>query len=128
MMLIISDFRWQMQIEGIDSLGDLHDRHCQNRKAAFRKSKTGVLIHAGFGLAIWVKRSGAIVFFQQTMNIGRSGTDSLLNATHQFVFLAFDVGQVVIGQIAVSLFEFPFNHIPITFEIELCCVHDLSFR
>jgi hypothetical protein len=51
---------------------------------------------------------------------------ALLNPPHQFVFTAFLVAEVVLGQFCVLLFEFAFDDIPIALDVE--CVHfDIPF-
>jgi hypothetical protein len=46
----------------------------------------------------------------------------LLQMAKQFLFLAFGVGQVVVGEIGELLPELPFQLMPLTFELEF--VHD----
>jgi hypothetical protein len=46
---------------------------------------------------------------------------ALLNASNQFVFTAFFVAQVVVGQLCVLLFQFSFGDIPIALDVK--CVH-----
>jgi hypothetical protein len=41
----------------------------------------------------------------------------LLEPTEQFIILTFGKGQIVVCQIAVALFQFPFDFVPSTFEL-----------
>jgi hypothetical protein len=47
---------------------------------------------------------------------------ALLNSADQLLFMALDKLQVVIGQLAPLLFEFPFDHVPVPFRFQF--VHD----
>lgn len=48
-------------------------------------------------------------------NLGTGGSDPFLNPTDQFVFLAFHVSQIIVGQLTIRLLELPLNDIPISF-------------
>jgi hypothetical protein len=42
----------------------------------------------------------------------------LLDAAKHFVFFAFLEGEVIIGELAVLLFQLPFDFIPVAFDVE----------
>jgi hypothetical protein len=50
---------------------------------------------------------------------------ALLDPADQFVFLTFLVAKVIVGQLGVLLFEFPFGDVPVTFDFEF--IHNTPF-
>ena len=61
----------------------------------------------------------AIVFGEGTLDCFAGLTGAFLDASHEFVFFAFDELEVIIGEVRPALFYFAFGDVPISFDLKL---------
>ncbi|HEY5953445.1 MAG TPA: hypothetical protein VIT18_03720, partial [Terrimicrobiaceae bacterium] len=63
-------------------------------------------------------------FVDGAANLLFSFSELLLKTTHQLIFVAFAIGEIVFGQLAVGLLELALDDVPISFDLQL--IHMLA--
>ncbi len=53
------------------------------------------------------------ILAQELTNIGRRLADSLLDTSHQLIFLALGIGEIIVGEVAIGLLELALHNIPV---------------
>lgn len=74
-----------------------------------------------FEMKCWVTRmsfqlTAKLLDFLPHFLLGFSKTR--LHTAKKFIFFAINEGQIIIGQLTIFLFQFPFDDIPVTFDFE----------
>jgi hypothetical protein len=82
----------------------------------------GTQAHRGASTSL---RAAGAGFFDSVFDHFTGFTGALLNPTEQFVVLALDVLEIVIGELGPSLFQLALSDVPVALDFK--CVHRVSF-